>query len=64
LGDEKPIISRRSVASEPFSSVALRVYAAEHGDRWKDELRFEWIRETGEPLHLEDGSTVLNLGRS
>jgi len=39
LGDEKPIISRRSVASEPFSSDALRVYAAEHLDHWKKDDR-------------------------
>jgi hypothetical protein len=29
---------------------ALRVYAAEHGSRWKQHLRTEWIAATGNPL--------------
>lgn len=30
--------------------VALRGYAAQHGDRWKQDLRSEWTAATGHPL--------------
>jgi len=30
--------------------VALRGYAAEHGDRWKQGLRSEWTAATADPL--------------
>jgi hypothetical protein len=29
---------------------ALRAYAAEHGDHWKDDLRAEWVGDTLTPL--------------
>lgn len=43
----------------------LRTYAAEHGDRWKQNLRIDWIAATAEPLlnHLRQthGSVWLEM---